>query len=93
MFGLGKNGELTLRMERDEALVLFELLSRWIEDAPSPTPAAECFDSPAELFVLRELSERLKLKLSEPFRSDYLSILEAARARLGQDEIGVTLQD
>ena len=93
MFGLGKHGEVTIKLERDEALVLFELLSRWIDDAPSPTPAAECFDSPAELFVLRELSERLKVILTEPFRSDYLSILEAARARLGQDEIGVTFQD
>ena len=28
MFGLGKDGEVTVKLARDEALVLFELLSR-----------------------------------------------------------------
>jgi hypothetical protein len=93
MFGLGGPPKVALKLERDEALVLFELLARWIDDAPRPTPSAECFESPSEIHVLREVMERLKADLSEPFRADYLDILATARDRLSQDVIGETLQD
>lgn len=89
MFGLGgRSGQTTLELDKDQALVLFELLSRWIDDAPQPTPSAECFQSPAELVILKQLDEKLKAVLSEPSRPDYLAILNAARDRLS-DEIVV----
>ncbi len=83
MFGLGsRSGQITLKLEKDQALVLFELLSRWIDDAPQPTPSAECFQSPAELVVLKQLDEKLKSVLREPLLPDYLEILGVARNRL-----------
>lgn len=95
MFGRGgRSGRTTLELEKDQALVLFELLSRWIDDAPEPTPSALCFQSPAELVVLKQLDEKLKEMLSEPLRPDYPSILAAARARLSEEfVVGEILQD
>jgi len=95
MFGSGgRSGRTTLELEKDQALVLFELLSRWIDDAPQPTPSAECFQSPAELVVLKQIDEKLKAVLSEPFRADYLEILEAARDRLSEKiVVGEVLHD
>jgi hypothetical protein len=86
MFGLGRRSDKpTLELEKDQALVLFELLSRWIDDHSQPTPSAECFQSPAELVVLKQIDEKLKAALSEPLRIDYLEILRAARKRLSDE--------
>lgn len=95
MFGLGgRSGRTTLQLEKDQALVLFELLSRWIDDAPQPTPSAECFQSPAELVVLKQLDEKLKALLSEPLQPDYPEILGAARDRLSDEfVVGEILHD
>jgi hypothetical protein len=95
MFGSGgRSVKTTLELEKDQALVLFELLSRWIDDAPQPTPSAQCFQSPAELVVLKQLDEKLKSTLREPFRTDYPSILAAARDRLSDEfVVGENLQD
>lgn len=95
MFGIGRRSETTkLELERDQALVLFELLSRWIDDHPQPTPSADCFQSPAELVVLSQIDEKLKATLSETFRTDYLEILKAARERLSNEfVVGETLND
>jgi hypothetical protein len=95
MFGLGgRSGKTTLELEKDQALVLFELLSRWIDDHSQPTPPAECFQSPAELVVLKQIDEKLKAALSEPFWTDYLEILQAARDRLSDEfVVGEILHD
>ncbi|MET4683726.1 hypothetical protein [Brevundimonas faecalis] len=95
MFGFGgRSGKRVLELDRDQALVLFELLSRWIDDAPQPTPSADCFQSPAELVVLKQVDERLKVLLNAPFRPDYPETLAAARDRLSDEFIvGKTLQD
>lgn len=66
-------------LEADEALVLFELLSRWCEAGEGPTPAAECFVSTAECASLHAVLASLQKQLSAPFRADYLD--HVARAR------------
>lgn len=95
MFGLGgRSGRTILELENEQALVFFELLSRWIDDHLQPTPSAECFQSPAELVVLKQIDEKLKAALSEPFQADYLETLRAARDRLSDEfVVGEILHD
>ncbi len=92
MFGIGAN-RVDLKLDRDEAIVLFEVLARWIDDAPKPTPDPGCFDSPSEIYVLHQLYEKLKVSLPEPERSDYLAVLAEARGRYADAWLGETLQD
>jgi len=72
--GPNVNPVLTL----DEALVLFEWLSAH-EEADSLGAIA---GSPAALVALQALLCSLESILVEPFQSEYLDLLEAARRRL-----------
>ena len=73
---------VTLELTSAEALVLFELLSRWEEtDAPS-VPLMDH----AEWEVLWRINGRLESALAEPFRPDYLDLLERARDSLRDKE-------
>ena len=73
----------TVELTPDQAIVLFELLSRWSgKDEAGETPTASCFVSPAEGAVLNALLCELEKQLSEPFGGDYEEVLEAARRRL-----------
>lgn len=87
------NDGIKVALDRDEAIVLFELLARWMHDAPKAGPAAECFESRAELHVLRQVRERLEVRLSEPSRPGYLERVAAARRRYEDEVVGDTLQD
>ncbi len=73
---------ITIGLDADEALVLFELLSRWSDDAGrGDTPSAACFESPAECAVLNTLCCLLERRLAAPFSADYSAMLAAARER------------
>ena len=66
-------GEVTLQLSRDEALVLFEWVSRFNK---TRAPALE---DQAEERVLWDLESRLESVLAEPFRKDYAEALASAR--------------
>jgi len=73
----------TVALSADEAVVLFELLSRWIDHSGTgETPGPACFVSSAEAAVLNNLLGALERRLVAPFRGDYMSIVDAARSRL-----------
>lgn len=75
--------KITLALNADEALVLFDLLSRWSDqDGPQKTPSLNCFESPVEQAVLSALSCLLERELTAPLSPDYTDLVSAARARL-----------
>ena len=82
-----------IRLSPEEALVLFELLSRWCNDTGAPTPDVSCFESTAELGVLHGLLADLETQLSAPFRADYPPVLKEARDRLKDRWDGHTLRE
>jgi hypothetical protein len=67
---------VSLSLSSDEALVLFELLSRYSE-----SDRLEIIDQ-AEQRVLWDVCALLEKALVEPFRPDYEELLAAARARV-----------
>lgn len=69
-------------LDRYEALVLFELLSRWSTAEPPSAPSAACFESGAERAVLDVLLCSLEKQLAAPFGGDYENNLEAARSEI-----------
>jgi hypothetical protein len=73
---------LAIRLDTDEALVLFELLSRWSRDREGAKPGKECFESPAEVAALLGVLAYLESELTEPFQANYGELLAAARERL-----------
>jgi len=76
-------GGAEIHLEPHEALVLFELLSRWSEPDQARAPSATCFESTAECAVLHLLLGHLEKQLVAPFAPDYRRLLEQARSRLG----------
>jgi hypothetical protein len=77
------SAEVMIGFSAEEALVLFELLSRWSEYREGcETPGAACFESPAEPAVLDALCCLLERQMAEPFRADYADLLAEARDRL-----------
>lgn len=65
--------DVTLSLSRDEALVLFEFLSRFSDDNNLR------IDHLAEARVLWDLCCMLEATLDEPLREDYLERLHRAR--------------
>jgi hypothetical protein len=82
-----------VQLSADEAIVLFELLSRWMQDRGKPTPPSSCFDDPAECAVLSGVLADLERQLAEPFQADYLDRLSSARGRLTGNWTGLALRD
>jgi hypothetical protein len=74
--------EVTLRLTKAEALVLFEWLHR--NEDRDKSKSADYYDivDPAERTALWNLSCDLESALAEPFKSDYDQLVEAARAEL-----------
>lgn len=72
---------MTLDLSPDEALVLFEFLSRSQE-----TGAFELVDQ-AEQRVLWDVLASLEKALAEPFSPDYGALVAAARARVRDSEL------
>ena len=81
-----------VQLTADEAVVLFELLSRWERDEGKDYPAETCFESAGEIIALMQVLAQLESQLAEPFRSDYHEILEAARQRLATGQEDFTLR-
>jgi hypothetical protein len=70
------DGDTTIILSGDEALVLFDLVSRYVDGS-----ALEIVD-PAEKRALWNLSALLERRLVTPFDPRYRERLEAARIRL-----------
>ena len=71
-----------IRLTTHEALVLFELLSRWTANAGSSRPSRDMFESVAEPIALSRLLGYLETQLSEPFSGKYADLLDRAREAL-----------
>lgn len=84
--------EAQIHLSPNEAIVLFELLSRWTEDGQAATPDSDCFESSAECAVLQTVLGCLEKQLVAPLRSDYAQTIEQARLRLADDWNGSTLR-
>ncbi len=73
--------ETTIKLNKDEALVLFEFLSR-INDKE----LKEIFEDQAEQKILWNLEGQLEKQLVEPFKPDYKDIIKEARNRIRDEE-------
>jgi hypothetical protein len=71
-----------IHLSPDEALVLFELLSRWRDPKALHTPGSLCFESTAECAVLNGVLGDLERQLVAPFKEDYHQVVNDARVRL-----------
>lgn len=73
--------ETTIKLNKDEALVLFEFLSR-INDKE----LKEIFEDQAEQKILWILEGQLEKQLVEPFKPDYNDIIREARNKIRDKE-------
>lgn len=73
--------EISIRLSRDQALVLFEWLAR---TSAADIPAV--FEDQAEQRALWDLEASLESVLAEPLREEYRELVEAARERLRDAE-------
>jgi hypothetical protein len=76
-----ESNEVTIRLNKDEALVLFEFLSRFNENDNN-----EMFEDQAEQKTLWIIEGQLEKILVEPFMSDYKNIIQNARNRVRDKE-------
>jgi hypothetical protein len=76
-----ENNKLKLELNKNEALVLFDFLSRFNE-----TDKKELFEDQAEERIMWDLEALLEKQLSEAFKPDYKEIIKKARAEV-RDEI------
>lgn len=73
--------KINLTITKDEALVLFEFLSRFNQAEHS-----DIFDDQAEQKTLWILEGQLEKQLVEPFRPDYKDLINEARKNLRDEE-------
>ena len=73
--------DVSLALSGDEALVLFDLLSRWIDDEKGTSIRTHIHDD-AELWALNNVLVTLERMLVTPFSSEYRQRLGEARERL-----------
>jgi|GEM_PF-503083 len=76
-----ENNQMNIVLTKNEALVLFEFLSRFNE-----SDKKELFEDQAEEKVLWDIEALLERQLSEPFRRNYSKIIKQAREQV-RDEI------
>lgn len=76
-----KSDETTIKLNKDEALVLFEFLSR-INDKE----LKEIFEDQAEQKILWILEGQLQKQLVEPFKPNYNDIIREARNKIRDEE-------
>ena len=65
-----KADEVRLNLNADEAIILFDLPSRWINDDGTLTPSAQHFEAPSECAVLHAVLCGLEQQLVAPLRAD-----------------------
>jgi len=73
--------ELNIRLTKDEALVLFEFVSRLNE-----TEHKELFQDQSEQKMMWLIEGQLQKILVEPFRPDYKDIIDNARNKIRDEE-------
>lgn len=73
--------DVNLTITKDEALVLFEFLTRFNE-----TERPDIFEDQSEQKTLWILEGQLKKRLAEPFRPDYKEIINEARNKIRDKE-------
>jgi len=76
-----QSDETTIKLNKDEALVLFEFLSR-INDKE----LKEIFEDQAEQKILWILEGQLEKQLVETFKPDYNDIIKEARNKIRDEE-------
>ena len=76
-----KHDTVSLTLDRDVALVLFDFLAR-TADEEEGEPLRDALLHKAELAALLELLSGLEERLEEPFASDYTRLVDAARDRV-----------
>ena len=72
-----------LDLDKEEALVLFDFLSRELEERKAERLGA-VFEHPAEFWAFNAMLCYLEAKLAEPFRADYAALVDDARRNLIQ---------
>ena len=72
---------VTLALDQDEAVVLFDFLARVLDDR-NGSELREVVAHDGELWALTRLWGYLERSLSAPFRPDYGAVVDAARQRL-----------
>ena len=77
-------GQVKIALPSDVALVLFEWIERQADDEWAQLSDAHS----GELGALTVLAGALQSKLVEPFKAEYVEIVEAARQRLA-DRYGI----
>lgn len=73
--------KINLTVTKDEALVLFEFLSRFNQSEHS-----DIFEDQAEQKILWLLEGQLEKQLVEPFKPDYFEIIKNARDKIRDKE-------
>lgn len=73
--------EIIIKLDKDEALVLFDFLSR-----VNNKDLKEIFEDQAELKTLWILEGQLEKQLVEPFKPEYTDIIRDARNRIRDEE-------
>ena len=76
------NEAIGITLSRDEALVLFEFFARFDEKDDFT------MRNIAEYLALMRISTQLDKALVEPFKPNYIELLNAARERLASGYIG-----
>ncbi len=76
-----ESNEITIKLRKDEALVLFEFLSRFNENDNK-----EIFQDQAEEKTLWIIEGQLEKILVEPFMPNYQDIIQEARNRIRDKE-------
>ena len=76
-----ESNEITIKLRKDEALVLFEFLSRFNENDNK-----EIFQDQAEEKTLWIIEGQLEKILVEPFMPNYQDIIQEARNRICDKE-------
>ena len=71
---------VTIELNEDDALVLFEFLTRHDELDNESAITELKIDDPAELYALWQLHGVLENTLIEPLSPDYQAMVDAARA-------------
>ncbi len=76
--------QITVTLEANQALVLFDLLARWEGDKHSARPTDDCFESVAEVRALINLFQKLDVELVDTLSAvrDYEQAVSEARERV-----------
>jgi len=85
-------GEVVFQLSADEALILFNLLSRWIDEEGAATPSPQNFENSSECAVLHRMLCILEKQMSAPLSADYRRLVQNAQERLADRWDGTNLR-